>query len=858
MTVTGDGSTWTNSASLAVGEDGTGTLTVEHGGTVSGGSAVVGANAGSSGTVTVTDAGSNWTMAGPLSQLDIGDNGSGTLTVANGGTVDNSNASSSIGKTAGTGAVTVTGAGSLWTHINTLLVGDGGTGTLTVEQGGAVSDINGMIGNSAGSTGTVTVTGTGSVLTQAAQLTVGNVGTGTLLISDGGQVTNGDGFVGYDVTGTGTVTVTGTGSDWTNHDSIELGVSGTGTLNVLDGATASSGTIIFVGRNAGGAGTLTVAGGGVVSSNSGDGRVTLADVAGSAGTLTIGDGAGAGILNAAQVDGGAGTAILNFNHTDTDYFFTNDGTASGAAIAITGSTAVNHLGTGTTTLTGANTYTGGTIVNFGTLAVDGGSITHAAANLIVGNVSGDDGALLIENGGTVSDATGGIGDATGSVGSTGKGAVTVTGAGSTWTNASDLFVGFLGTGTLTIADGGSVVAGGSATLGQFVGSNGTLNIGAAAGDTAVAAGTLDAASLVFGSGTGTLNFNHTETSYDFDTAITGAGALNQLAGVTKLTADSSGFTGTTTISGGTLSVNNTLGGAVNVTGGTLGGSGTLSGNVSVTDGAIGPGNSPGTLTIGGDLALAAGSSLDFQLGSPSGTAGVDSDLINVGGNLTLDGTLNVADAGGFGAGLYRLVNYGGTLTDNGLEIGAAPSGFNDTNLTVQTATAGQVNLLVGASIASFSFWDGANTSANNAVDGGSATWTASGTNWTTADGSGNGAFDSSALLIFAGTPGTVTVDDSAGALAIGTRHAVRRRWLCRHRRRHRSRRSKRHPRRRRYRGGCGLYRHHRLPSHWHGIAGKDRPRHAGPDRRQHLHRRYHRFRRHAGRQHDQPAGRHRR
>ncbi|PRD40358.1 autotransporter outer membrane beta-barrel domain-containing protein, partial [Phyllobacterium phragmitis] len=143
---------------------------------------------------------------------------------------------------------------------------------------------------------------------------------------------------------------------------------------------------------------------------------------------------------------------------------------------------------------------------------------------------------------------------------------------------------------------------------------------------------------------------------------------------------------------------------------------------------------------------------------------MDSDLINVGENLTLDGTLNVSNAGGFGSGLYRLVNYDGTLTDNGLEIGAAPSGFNANNLTVQTATAKQVNLLVGAPFVSF--WDGANTIANNAVDGGAGTWSATGNNWTLADGSANGAFEPSVLLIFAGTPGTVTVDDSAGAIGI--------------------------------------------------------------------------------------------
>ena len=37
--------------------------------------------------------------------------------------------------------------------------------------------------------------------------------------------------------------------------------------------------------------------------------------------------------------------------------------------------------------------------------------------------------------------------------------------------------------------------------------------------------------------------------------------------------------------------------------------------------------------------------------------------MNVGGNLTLDGNLNVTDAGGFGVGVYRLFNYTGSLTN---------------------------------------------------------------------------------------------------------------------------------------------------------------------------------------------------
>ena len=93
--------------------------------------------------------------------------------------------------------------------------------------------------------------------------------------------------------------------------------------------------------------------------------------------------------------------------------------------------------------------------------------------------------------------------------------MTVTGAGSTWSNSSGVNIGNSGTGTLTVADGGTVTSGGPLTVAVSAGSTGTLNIGAGAGGPAVAPGTLNAASVAFGAGTGTLNFNHTSTNYVF-------------------------------------------------------------------------------------------------------------------------------------------------------------------------------------------------------------------------------------------------------------------------------------------------------------------------------------------------------
>ena len=93
MTVSGDGSVWTNIGTLVVGGLGTGTLVIQNGGTVrSGGGGSVGLAAGSTGIVMVTGPGSNWineTAAGVVAGFNVGSFGTGTLTIANGGTVIN-------------------------------------------------------------------------------------------------------------------------------------------------------------------------------------------------------------------------------------------------------------------------------------------------------------------------------------------------------------------------------------------------------------------------------------------------------------------------------------------------------------------------------------------------------------------------------------------------------------------------------------------------------------------------------------------------------------------------------------------------------------------------------------------------
>ncbi|TYC64529.1 autotransporter outer membrane beta-barrel domain-containing protein, partial [Rhodobacterales bacterium] len=85
------------------------------------------------------------------------------------------------------GTVTISGAGSTLTAGDFITVGYGGTGTLTISDGGAASAVDDVnIGKDAGAEGTVTISGAGSTLTAGDFITVGYGGTGTLTISDGG------------------------------------------------------------------------------------------------------------------------------------------------------------------------------------------------------------------------------------------------------------------------------------------------------------------------------------------------------------------------------------------------------------------------------------------------------------------------------------------------------------------------------------------------------------------------------------------------------------------------------------------------------------------------------------------------
>ena len=182
-------------------------------------------------------------------------------------------------------------------------------------------------------------------------------------------------------------------------------------------------------------------------------------------------------------------------------------------------------------------------------------------------------------------------------------------------------------------------------------------------------------------------------------ALSGSGALTlNLPASTVLTlqGNSSGYSGALSVSNnGTLLVNNAVGSGTGsgpltvLSTATLGGTGVISGPVTM-NGTLAPGTSPGTLTISNNLVIDSGAVLQYELGTTS-------DKTVVSGDLTVDGTLNVTDAGGFTNTTYTLFKYGGTLTDNGLMVGTTPN--PSFSYTIDTGVAGEVDLVVSNGVA---------------------------------------------------------------------------------------------------------------------------------------------------------------
>jgi autotransporter-associated beta strand protein len=578
---------------------------------------------------------------------------------------------------------------------------DSAAGAFTVTQSGNTLTLDGSVpsiiqqsaSNQVISGGTIAVSANSVVdVSGAGSLTISSAlsGTGSLTKLSGGTLAlsgNNSGYSGAIGIDAGTVQVSGSNN-----------VLGTGSTTVLSGGTLQVNGALTLANALSLTGTGAVGAGALYSTPGAGNTATLS------GAVTLG--------GSTMVDSGSGTLVLSGGITGSgdNLTLTGAGNTTISGAIVTGAGGVTLSGAGTTTFSGANSYTGTTTVNSGTLnlsttAVDGNlTISGGTVNDNASNQIATTSTLAVNSGSfNLLGHTESVWNLSGIPGGTvalGAGTLTVVGTGASTFGGS-----ITGTGTLANTNTGELILTGASSgfTGNVNLSNGVI---IAADSSATGTATVNVSSSgnfeVQGGSTLGSNFNLSTNG-----ASTGNGAIENLSG-------NNSITGTVTLSAnsrvqsdaGTL----TLGGAVSAGTYTLnvGGSGNTTINGAIT-GAAGSSltkDGSGTLGIGasnssfsGTVAVNAGT---LQTNINNAFKNTTAVTVASGATLSLNGTTQslgtLASSGALSFGTSSTLTLGsgsstlgGTLTGSGtLILGAGSTltlgaNFSDPNLNITLA-----------------------------------------------------------------------------------------------------------------------------------------------------------------------------
>jgi fibronectin-binding autotransporter adhesin len=592
-------------------------------------------------------------------------------------------------------AATTTGTGNV---INGVI---SGSGSLTAAGSGIVvlTGMNTYTGGTAITAGTLVESNNGNALSagtvaigSGATLQLSNTSTSTTVSQEGATTFTGAGTL--QKTGAGAVQFGGNGGN------VNVSLSAGGLIDVeagtLDGSSSHQG--LYTNNSAG----LHIASGAIFD--------------GVEGTIVVDALTGAGTLQGGYNSSAATTTIGIANGSGTFSGVIKDSGDLGGVLALI------KAGTGTETLTGANTYTGGTtlgggVINLGssgalsgsgTLSFTGGTLQYSAANAT--DYSGrfataaNQAYSIDTNGQSVTFATA-LTSSAGSLTKLGEGKLILTGA-NTYTGMTTI-----GAGTLSIGSGGT-----TGTLGSSSGN------------------VVDSAALVF----------NRSDSMSVANIISGTGTVTQSGTGTLTLMGTNTYSGTTSISAGTLAIGN---------GGTSGslGSGSVMDNATLSFDRSNSATVANAISgAGGVTKVGTGTITLMAANTYSGTTIASAGILQL-GNANAAQASTVALAGG------TLALSSGIKTFN---VGGL-SGSGNLALTDTSSTA--ATLVVGA--------NNANTTYSGTLSGGgSLTKTGNGVLMLTATNSYTGPTAVSAGVLQAattaslpgyGTSGMVTVASNA-------------------------------------------------------------------------------------------------
>ncbi|MFO0909074.1 MAG: autotransporter-associated beta strand repeat-containing protein [Isosphaeraceae bacterium] len=401
------------------------------------------------------------------------------------------------------------------------------------------------------------------------------------------------------------------------------------------------------------------------------------------GTATLDGGAGADFLVltmtggtvttletlslAANVTTNAASAPATINGTldlgtVTRTFTVNDGAASNDLVInakLVGATAgvgLTKAGTGTLQLGGdsANSYTGATTVNAGTLLLNKSAGVAVPGSLVIGDGVGGTSSDVVRwlagnqlaSTSPVTVAASGLLDLANQSGS--AGAIGLTG-------------GNIATGTGTLTLNGNLTSNASTALARV---SGKLDLGATARTFSVAGGGIP-------------------VDLEVAAAIQGTGGLAKTGTGTLLLSGNNPLSGPTTVANGTARVTGSLAASpLTLTGGRLAGTGTVR-VASTSGGILGPGINQGILTSSGGTTLGPG--VTFETDLPGTTPGTGHDQLKILGTVNLNGAKLFILSGSTAVGdTFRIIDNDGTDavvgTFNGLAEGATYTDVIDPDL----------------------------------------------------------------------------------------------------------------------------------------------------------------------------------